>query len=92
MIIVVTFLSIFTNVLLSTFSKTNLTFNMSTIDESTSSLTVSTSINNTDNAVLMFAVGIENFDLNDLNYRYFDLRFKVIESANKSKATRYIDL
>lgn len=41
--------------------------------------------------MLMMALGIEHFNLNDPSQRYFDIRFKVISSVNKTKTIEYVD-
>lgn len=82
-VIVVSFLAIFMNVLISTINRTTITYNMSTIDESNNPLTLNTGIQN-DNK-FMFALGIGGFDLNHPLERYFDVTLTLVSSLNKVK-------
>jgi hypothetical protein len=83
--IVVTFLAIFMNVLISTVNRTTISYNMNTIDESNNPLTLTTGIEGNNNNKFMFALGVGGFDLNNPAERYFDVALTLVSSLNKVK-------
>lgn len=72
------------NVLVGTINRTQITYNMNTIDQSANSLNLDTSIRGSNK--FMFAVGVGGFNLNDPTQRFFDVSFTLISSINKVKS------